>query len=266
MPTNFELVREFHEKFHVAIEAEPTFPSQAIRDLRFELIQEELGELEVADGNDDLIEVADALTDLLYVIYGMGHAYGINLDDCFREVHASNMSKLGHDGKPILRADGKIMKGPNFRLPDLQRVLFHPIPPYVDRDENGQMFLVDPVGFAVATTVAKHNCKKTLELNAERAEHFRQRAIDLGKSNEEVVVLIANADDKYGADILRLAMPGYDFQAIRDRGEVPFGRGLCSREGVQDFLELMDDAAFQKLSKFDGLAVVVVDHGVADVF
>jgi predicted HAD superfamily Cof-like phosphohydrolase len=87
------------------------------------LIDEELGELREAIGNADMVEVADALTDLLYVVYGAGHAFGINLDKCFEEVHASNMSKLGADGKPIYREDGKVLKGENFFTPDLTKVL-----------------------------------------------------------------------------------------------------------------------------------------------
>jgi predicted HAD superfamily Cof-like phosphohydrolase len=87
------------------------------------LIEEELNELKEAIANDDLVEVADALADLLYVVYGAGAAFGINLDACFHEVHSSNMSKLGEDGKPIYREDGKVMKGPNFREPALRDIL-----------------------------------------------------------------------------------------------------------------------------------------------
>ena len=93
-------------------------------ELRLDLIQEEVQELSVAIDNDDIVEIADALTDILYVVYGAGHAYGIDLDECFNEVHSSNMSKLGEGGKPIYREDGKVLKGPNYFPPDLEGVLF----------------------------------------------------------------------------------------------------------------------------------------------
>lgn len=122
MPTNFEQVREFHQAFNHPVEVVPHWPPIAVEELRLRLIEEELQELKDAIEATNLIEVADALTDLLYVIYGMGHCYGFNLDACFREVHRSNMSKLGVDGKPIYRADGKIAKGPNYSPPDLGAV------------------------------------------------------------------------------------------------------------------------------------------------
>jgi predicted HAD superfamily Cof-like phosphohydrolase len=87
------------------------------------LIREEVSELEEANSFSDLVEVADALTDILYVVYGMAHAYGIPIDECFEEVHRSNMSKLGEDGKPVYREDGKVIKGPNYSKPDLKKVL-----------------------------------------------------------------------------------------------------------------------------------------------
>mgnify|MGYP000311711871 CR=1 FL=1 len=99
------------------------FPDATTTHLRVDLIEEELDELKEAIANDDLVEVADALADLLYVVYGAGAAFGINLDACFHEVHSSNMSKLGEDGKPIYREDGKVMKGPNFREPALRDIL-----------------------------------------------------------------------------------------------------------------------------------------------
>ena len=109
------------EVFGQEVHCEPTLRDRETQDLRVDLIAEELEELELALSNNDIIEAADALTDLLYVIYGAGHAFGIDLDECYHEVHRSNMSKLGADGKPIYREDGKILKGPNFRAPDLRR-------------------------------------------------------------------------------------------------------------------------------------------------
>ena len=122
--TNFELVAEFMNAFEQDVYSNPTLRDPQTRALRHELIREELEELDEAMGEKDIIEVADALTDLLYVVYGAGHAFGINLDECFLEVHESNMSKLGEDGKPIKRFDGKVSKGPGFFPPDLKKILY----------------------------------------------------------------------------------------------------------------------------------------------
>ena len=119
--TNFQKVKTFMETFGQEVKSEPSFSSEKINDLRYNLIKEELAELKEAIDKKDLLEVADALTDLLYVTYGAGHAFGINLDDCFNEVQNSNMSKLGTDGKPIYNEAGKVMKGPNYFKPDLSK-------------------------------------------------------------------------------------------------------------------------------------------------
>ena len=121
--TNFELVGDFMEAFGQTIEPEPIIPDISVMELRVDLIEEELDELKVAIVVKDIVEEADALTDLLYVIYGTGHACGIDLDDCFNEVHRSNMSKLGANGRPLYREDGKVLKGPNYFPPDLENVL-----------------------------------------------------------------------------------------------------------------------------------------------
>ncbi len=121
--TNFELVAEFMRAFEQDVYSNPTLRDPQTRALRHELIREELEELDEAMREKDTIEVADALTDLLYVVYGAGHAFGIDLDACFLEVHRSNMSKLGEDGNPVKRSDGKIMKGPGFFAPNLESVL-----------------------------------------------------------------------------------------------------------------------------------------------
>ena len=121
--TNFELVGDFMEAFGQDVQFEPTWPDFNTRELRLELIQEELDELSDAVADRDMIQIADALTDLLYVVYGAGHSFGIDLDECFQEVHASNMSKLGEDGRPIYREDGKVLKGPSFFEPDLEGIL-----------------------------------------------------------------------------------------------------------------------------------------------
>ena len=109
------------EIFGQEVKSKPSFSSEKINDLRYNLIKEELTEFKEAIDKKDLLEVADALTDLLYVTYGAGHAFGINLDDCFNEVQNSNMSKLGTDGKPIYNDAGKVMKGPNYFKPNLSK-------------------------------------------------------------------------------------------------------------------------------------------------
>ena len=121
--SNFELVGDFMEAFGQKVELEPTWPDFNTRELRLDLIQEELDELAQAMEDRDMVQIADALTDLLYVVYGAGHAFGIDLDECFQEVHSSNMSKLGPNGKPIHREDGKVMKGPGYFEPDLENIL-----------------------------------------------------------------------------------------------------------------------------------------------
>jgi len=119
--TNFQKVKTFMEIFGQEVKSKPSFSSEKINDLRYNLIKEELAEFKEAIDKKDLLEVADALTDLLYVTYGAGHAFGINLDDCFNEVQNSNMSKLGTDGKPIYNDAGKVMKGPNYFKPNLSK-------------------------------------------------------------------------------------------------------------------------------------------------
>ena len=121
--TNFECVRKFMETFGQEIKEKADFPNEKITTLRYELIKEELNELKDAIDKKDLKEVADALTDILYVTYGAGHAFGVNLDKCFEEVQNSNMSKLGDDGKPIFNENGKVMKGPNYFKPNLNQFL-----------------------------------------------------------------------------------------------------------------------------------------------
>ena len=117
--SNFEKVGKFMKTFGQEIREKASFPSDKITSLRYDLIKEELEELKEAMHNKDIKEVADALTDILYVTYGAGHAFGINLDKCFKEVQNSNMSKLGSDGKPIYNDKGKVMKGPDYFKPDL---------------------------------------------------------------------------------------------------------------------------------------------------
>ena len=119
--SNFKRVKTFMETFGQEVKTKPSFSTDKINSLRYDLIKEELAELQEAMKNKDLLEVADALTDILYVTYGAGHAFGIDLDKCFEEVQNSNMSKLGKDGKPIFNEFGKVMKGPKYFRPDLNK-------------------------------------------------------------------------------------------------------------------------------------------------
>ena len=119
--SNFIKVGVFMKTFGQEVKDKPSFSTDKINKLRLDLIKEELNELTEAMNNKDLLEVADALTDILYVIYGAGHAFGINLDKCFEEVQNSNMSKLDENGKPIYNESGKVMKGPNYFKPDLSK-------------------------------------------------------------------------------------------------------------------------------------------------
>ena len=119
--TNFDKVGEFMKTIGQEVKNKPSFSTDKINKLRLDLIKEELSELTDAMNNKDLLEVADALTDILYVTYGAGHAFGIDLDKCFDEVQNSNMSKLDDNGKPIYNEKGKVMKGPNYFKPDLSK-------------------------------------------------------------------------------------------------------------------------------------------------
>ena len=121
--SNFQSVKKFMQIFGQEVKIKAEFPNKKIIQLRYELIKEELEELNQAIKNKDIIEVADALTDILYVTYGAGHAFGVDLDKCFDEVQQSNMSKLGPEGKPIYNESGKVMKGPNYFKPNLNKFL-----------------------------------------------------------------------------------------------------------------------------------------------
>ena len=121
--TNFMSVKKFMETFGQEVKSKADFPSEKIVKLRYDLIKEELDEFEKALKDRDLTEVADSLTDILYVTYGAGHAFGIDLDKCFDEVQRSNMSKLGEDGKPIYNENGKVMKGPKYFEPNLKKFI-----------------------------------------------------------------------------------------------------------------------------------------------
>lgn len=121
--SNFNKVKAFMNTYGQDVKEKAEFPVNKIVQLRIDLIEEELNELKEAIKNKDIVEVADALTDILYVTYGAGHSFGVNLDECFDEVQRSNMSKLGEDGKPIYNDSGKVMKGPNYFAPNLKKIV-----------------------------------------------------------------------------------------------------------------------------------------------
>ena len=121
--SNFNKVKAFMNTYGQDVKENAEFPENKIVQLRIDLIEEELNELKEAIKNKDIVEVADALTDILYVTYGAGHSFGVNLDQCFDEVQRSNMSKLGEDGKPIYNDSGKVMKGPNYFAPNLKKIV-----------------------------------------------------------------------------------------------------------------------------------------------
>ena len=121
--SNFNKVKTFMKTYGQDVKEKALFPEDIIVQLRVDLIEEELNELKEAIKNNDIVEVADALTDILYVTYGAGHSFGVDLDKCFDEVQRSNMSKLGEDGNPIYNESGKVMKGPNYSAPDLKKII-----------------------------------------------------------------------------------------------------------------------------------------------
>ena len=121
--SNFKKVKTFMNTYGQDVKEKPIFPDEKIVQLRIALIEEELNELKEAINNHDIVEVADALTDILYVTYGAGHSFGVDLDKCFDEVQSSNMSKLGENGKPIYNESGKVMKGPNYFAPNLKKII-----------------------------------------------------------------------------------------------------------------------------------------------
>jgi len=126
--------------------------------------------------------------------------------------------------------------------------------------------MVDPVGAALLKEVGKHNCQVTLNAQLDRIEHFKERFAIRGFSPSEVVIFVANADDPHGKPLLEKIMPDTDWQAMRDQGQVPFGRGLVARDFIQTVLPSFDQEAADKLKGMEQLAVVVIDHGVAEIF
>jgi hypothetical protein len=133
------------------------------------------------------------------------------------------------------------------------------------REIDGQLVLDDPDAVAVVNAIERHNCRRLFEINAERVRHFRQRAKDRGLTADDVVVALLAVDDPHGGQLAEVLMPGFDWQSIRDRGEVPIARGLAGRAGIQSALEMFDPQAAAKLREATEVAVVAVDCGVAEV-
>ncbi len=136
----------------------------------------------------------------------------------------------------------------------------------VVREVDDQLVLDDPEAVAVISAVSKHNCKNTLEINADRITHFKKRLAERGMTADQAVIVLLNVDDVHGGPLADILMPGHNWQEIRDRGEVPFARGLAMRNGIQEALGSFDKDAAEKLTNMTEVAVVVVDHGVAEVF
>jgi len=132
--------------------------------------------------------------------------------------------------------------------------------------EIGGLVLDDPAAVAMIRVIAKLNCRNTLGLNADRVEHFKRRLTERGLTAADAVIVLLNVDDVHGGPLADVLMPGFNWQEIRDRGEVPFARGLAGREGIQELLGIFDQEAAAKLREMTSVAVVVVDHGVAEVF
>jgi hypothetical protein len=136
----------------------------------------------------------------------------------------------------------------------------------VVREINGQLVLDDPDAMAVINTVNKLNCQATLEMNADRVKHFQNRLTERGLTADQAVIVVIKVDDIHGGPLAEILMPGYDWQSIRDKGEVPFARGIAERNGIEEALDTFDKEAAAKLHGMKDTAVVVVDYGVAEIF
>lgn len=136
----------------------------------------------------------------------------------------------------------------------------------VVREIDGQLVLDDPMALRMIQINGKCNCEATFDLNADRVEHFKNRIAEKQLNSKDVVIVVINVDDPHGGPIADMLMPNFAWQEIRDRGEVPFARGLAMREGIEEVIKIFDKEASEKLKNTTGIAVVVVDHGVAEIF
>lgn len=131
---------------------------------------------------------------------------------------------------------------------------------------DGQTVLIDPEGVAVVRAIAKLNCNKTFDANSGRVQHFQQRIVQLGKNPKDVLIVVLNADDPHGGALANQLMPDQDWDEYRKLGQVPFARGLAMRDGIQELLDVLDKEAGDKLRQIEGVAVLVMDYGVAEVY
>ena len=192
--------------------------------------------------------------------YSGGRANVLHLgDDASRQRVLNAINELEGELKGrILSVDGPALYRNGVEDPDATGA--------VVREVDGQLVLDDPVAVAVISAVEKHNCRNTLELNADRVEHFKRRLTERGMTPDQAVIVLLNVDDVHGGPLADALMPGHNWQEIRDKGEVPFARGLAMRGGIQEALGAFDKDAATKLQSISDVAVVVVDHGVAEVF
>ena len=192
--------------------------------------------------------------------YSGGRANVLHLgDDASRQRVLNAINELEGELKGrILSVDGPALYRNGVEDPDSTGA--------VVREVDGQLVLDDPIAVAVISAVEKHNCRNTLELNADRVEHFKRRLTERGMTPDQAVIVLLNVDDVHGGPLADALMPGHNWQEIRDKGEVPFARGLAMRDGIQEALGAFDKDAATKLQSISDVAVVVVDHGVAEVF
>jgi len=192
--------------------------------------------------------------------YSGGRANVLHLgDDASRQRVLNAINELEGELKGrILSVDGPALYRSGVEDPDATGA--------VVREVDGQLVLDDPVAVAVISAVEKHNCRNTLEMNADRVEHFKRRLTERGMTPDQAVIVLLNVDDVHGGPLADALMPGHNWQEIRDKGEVPFARGLAMRDGIQEALGAFDKDAATKLQSISDVAVVVVDHGVAEVF
>lgn len=192
--------------------------------------------------------------------YSGGRANVLHLgDDASRQRVLNAINELEGELKGrILSVDGPALYRNGVEDPDATGA--------VVREVDGQLVLDDPVAVAVISAVEKHNCRNTLDLNADRVEHFKRRLTERGMTPDQAVIVLLNVDDVHGGPLADVLMPGHNWQEIRDKGEVPSARGLAMRDGIQEALGAFDKDAATKLQSMSDVAVVVVDHGVAEVF
>lgn len=219
----------------------------------------------VVDGSSNAVErwvqsVAKKANAQVDWHYSGGRANVLHLgDDASRQRVLNAINELEGELKGrILSVDGPALYRNGVEDPDATGA--------VVREVDGQLVLDDPVAVAVISAVEKHNCRNTLELNADRVEHFKRRLTERGMTPEQAVIVLLNVDDVHGGPLADVLMPGHNWQEIRDKGEVPFARGLAMRDGIQEALGAFDKDAATKLQSMSDVVVVVVDHGVAEVF